>query len=128
MPWGWSGSLKTRQAGCWASQTGRCPQGEPWWRLGFPALGVGLSSCFLLIELLDNASVTRLPASWMNNSRFVQGQLGSSGCTRHLLPGSQLGRSQWYLEWFSCLVLVPQRPVLVGFISSCCILFSLSMS
>lgn len=73
------GSLRDRQAGCWASRTGRGLWGELWWRLGFPALGVGLSSCFLLIENLDNATVTQLPTSSMNNSRSVQGQLGSGG-------------------------------------------------
>lgn len=41
--------------------------------------GVGLSGCFLLIERLDNATVTQLPASSRNNGRFVQGQLGSNG-------------------------------------------------
>lgn len=66
------------------------PHGEPSWRLRFPARGVAISSCFLLIERSDNAMVTQLPASGMNNSRFVQGQLRSSGCTSHLLPGPQL--------------------------------------
>lgn len=61
-----------RQAGCWASQAGRGPQGEPWWRWRFPALGVGLSSCFLLIERSDNAVVTQLPPPSMDNSRFVR--------------------------------------------------------
>lgn len=61
-----------RQAGCWASQAGRGPRGEPWWRWRFPALGVGLSSCFLLIERSDNAVVTQLPPPSMDNSRFVR--------------------------------------------------------
>lgn len=113
------GSLRARQAGCWTSHTGWSPRGELWWRLRFPALGVGLSSCFLLIALLDNATVTQLLASWMNNSRFVQGQLGNCGCTSHLLPGSQLGGASGILNgfpaWSECPGWVDFRLLLFGF-------------
>lgn len=81
---------------------------EPWWRLKFPALGLGLSSCFLLIEQLDNAIVTQLPASWVNNNKFVQGQLGSGGCTSHLLPGSQVGGASGTLNSFPACSLCPK--------------------
>lgn len=87
MPQGCSGSLWARQDDAGPPTQGGAPWGA-FRRLRFPAHGVAISSCFLLIERSHNAMVTQLPASGMNNSRFVQGQLRSSGCTSHLLPGS----------------------------------------
>lgn len=61
-----------------------------WWMWRFPALGVGLSSCFLLIEWPDNAMVTQLPALSMNNNG-LSGSVGEWCWASHRLPGSQVG-------------------------------------
>lgn len=90
-------------------------------RLRRPALGAGLSSCFLPIECWDNAVVTHLPASWVSGGGSVQGQLGGSGRTHHPLPASQ-----GHLEPFPCLFVGPQSPVVVGLISGGCLSVSLS--
>lgn len=60
-------------------------QGEPWWRWRFPALGVGLSSCFLSIERSDNALLTHLPGLLVDN---MSGSVWEPCCAGHLLPGS----------------------------------------
>lgn len=53
---GWSG-VPGGQAG---RMLGLSNREGTWWRPRFPALGVGLSSCFLLIERVDNVTVTQL--------------------------------------------------------------------
>ena len=76
-------------------------QGEPWWRWRFPALGVGLSSCFLSIEQSDNALLTHLPVLLVDNGTYVRVSLGAVLCRS---PASRLmvGRSRWHREPWCC--------------------------